>query len=153
MLNEYRNKYYSGMYAQTLQMKENNYEITRKYIEWTNRINKGWSKISVVSVEVSDTSHSLELGEKFSAAIVLNLGQIPASDIGVELVLVKRLDTGQYGIRDIKELTLVSEENFQAVYKVEMTASITGAFHYDIRFFPKNELLKKRRNLPLVKWI
>ncbi len=153
MLKEYQNKFYENMYSQTRQMKENNYEVTRKYTEWTKNINKEWSKISVVSVQVSDTSLSLELGEKFSAEIVLNLGEIPASDIGVELVLAKHLEGGDYGIRDVEELTLTSEENFQAVYKGETTASFTGAFHYSMRFFPKSKLLKKRRNLPLVKWI
>lgn len=153
MLREYKNKYYDKMYAQVSKMKENNFEITRRYTEWTKKINEEWSKISVVSVQVSDTSQSLELGEKFSAEIILNLGKIPASDIGVELVLAKHLEGGEYGIRNVEELNLTSEENSQAVFKGETTASFTGAFHYAVRFFPKNELLKHRRNLPLVKWI
>ena len=153
MFNEYKTKFYDTMYGKVLQLKANNFEVTKQFVEWSKKINKGWSEISVVNVEFSVSNKTLELGEMFGAVVTLYLGELVTSDIGVELVFVKRLQNGSYGIKNVTELTLVKEKEDQAIFKGKAKASFSGAFHYDIRYFPKSPLLKKRRNLPLVKWI
>ena len=153
MLKEYQSKYYDSMFKKVQKMRENNYEATKTYVDWARLVNTQWSKISVVDVRVSNGIMPLQLGEKFKAEITLNLGELNPKDIKVELVFAKHLVDGSYQSRYVQELALVSDKNHQAVFKGEATASFTGAFQYDIRFYPKNPLLKYRRNLPLVKWI
>lgn len=153
MLHEYTDNYYNKMYDRARKLKQNDYNKIKKSVKWGRYINENWDKISVVDVQVSDGIKSLELGEKFKVEVTLNLGTLSNKDIGVELVIAKRADDGNYRVRQVQELRLVSRKEQQAQYKGEATASITGAFQYDIRFYPKNKWLNYRRDLPLVEWI
>ncbi|MFX0558600.1 alpha-glucan family phosphorylase [Maribacter sp. CXY002] len=154
VLDQYKTNYYAKMYRRVKKMEENNFELTKTYVAWTKKINKEWPKISIVDVQFSNDNQSLELGEEFSAEITINLGELLATDIGVELVFAKRSKDGIcFKIKEITELQLVESKKNQAVYKGEAIASFTGAFQYDIRFFPKNPMVNHRRNLPLVKWV
>ena len=153
MLYEYTNTYYNKMYGRIQQFKQNDYERIKSLVEWSKQINENWDKISVVDVQVFDGIKPLELGEKFNAEITLDLGGLPSKDIGVELVIAKRAEDGNYRIRQVQELQMVSQKKNQTFYKGEATASMTGAFQYGIRFFPKHDLLNYRRNLPVVEWI
>ena len=153
MLKEYNNKFYENIYKEVQKMRKNNYQATKDYVDWSRKINTEWTKISVVDVQISDGIKPLRLGEKFLATLTLNLGKLSPEDIGVELVFAKHMPDGNYQSRNVQEMALTSHKNNQTVYKGEATASFSGALQYDIRFYPKNALLKYRRNLPLVKWI
>lgn len=95
----------------------------------------------------------MELGEKFQAEVILNLGTLTPEDIGVDLIFAKRGEDGQFQIRNVQELQQTANKKYQTVYTGEVTASMTGAFQYGIRFYPKNPFLNYRRDLPLVEWI
>lgn len=153
MLNEYIEKFYSKMYKRVQSLRENNYETTKSIVNWSKNISDRWSKISVVEVQFSNNIEPLQLGDEFNAEVILNLNGLPAKEIGVELVFAKRLKDGRYQINSIEELPMVASKNKQAIYRGRITANTTGAFQYDLRFFPKNSLMQFPRDLPLVKWI
>jgi len=153
MLNEYIEKFYSKMYKRVQSLRENNYETTKSIVNWSKNISDRWSKISVVEVQFSNSIEPLQLGDEFNAEVILNLNGLPAKEIGVELVFAKRLKDGRYQINSIEELPMVASKNKQAIYRGRITANTTGAFQYDLRFFPKNSLMQFPRDLPLVKWI
>jgi glucan phosphorylase len=153
MLHEYTENYYAKMHGRVKKMKKNNYEGLRNMVGWMKNINTSWDAISVVDVQVPDNIKPLELGEKFEAEVTLDLGGLSPEDIGVELVFAKRSENGDYRIRNIQELKYVSQKKHHVRYKGQATASLTGAFQYGIRFFPKNAWLTYRRDLPLVEWI
>ena len=122
-------------------------------VEWTKEINAKWPQISVADVQVSDGVRPLQLGEKFQASVTLNLNGLSPDDIGVELVFARQNGDGAYTIHEVEELPLAHQEADRATYRGEATASFSGAFKYDIRFFPKHAMLRHRRDFPLVKWI
>jgi glucan phosphorylase len=153
MLHEYKSTYYDKMYGRVQELRKNDYEKVRSLVAWCNHITETWDKISVVDLQVSDGIKPLELGEKFEAEITLDVGGLPPEDIGVELVIAKRAEDGDYRIRQVQELQIVSKKNNHTLYRGEVTAYMTGAFQYDIRFYPKNEWLNYRRDLPLVEWV
>ncbi|TLP81791.1 alpha-glucan family phosphorylase [Maribacter sp. ACAM166] len=153
MLHEYAHNYYDKMYERIQKLQKNDYEQLKYLVEWSKHINENWDKISVVDVQVSDGIKPLELGEKFKAEVTLDLSGLSPDDIGVELVIAKRADDGNYRVRQAEELKKVSHKKHRTLYKGEATASMTGAFQYDIRFYPKNKGLNHRRDLPLVEWI
>ncbi len=153
MLHEYTKKYYDKMYERVQKLKNNDYEGIKNRVEWVRKINEGWDKISVVDVQVSDGIKPLELGEKFQAEVILDLGTLSPQDIGVDLVFSKREEDGQFQTRNVQELKPTANKKNQTVYTGEATASMTGAFQYGIRFYPKNPSLNYRRDLPLVEWI
>ena len=153
MLLEYQQHYYSKMYENVQNLRANNYATTKEMIAWTKKINAEWTGISVVDVRVSDGKKPLDLGDVFKAEVVLNLNGLTPSDIGVELVFAKRGEDGSYYVRNVRELKLIGEHKNRATFQGEAVASLSGAFQYDIRIFPKHPRLRHRRNLPLVKWI
>ncbi|MGI9543952.1 MAG: alpha-glucan family phosphorylase, partial [Cyclobacteriaceae bacterium] len=153
MLSEYQTKFYQPMHKRTLSMKENDYKVTKEMTKWVNRMKREWPKISVVDVSLSNGTKPVQLGEKFQAEVTLDLNNLPASDIGVELVFAKNAENGELRIKDVQELDLVEEKPHKVVYRGASTATLSGAYKYDIRFYPKNPQLHYRRVLPLVKWI
>ena len=153
MLDQYFENYYLQMYSRVQKMQQKDYKVVKELVQWGKKNNEAWDKISVVDVQVSNGVKPLELGETFQAEITLDLGELSPKEIGVELVFAKRQATGEFKIRSVQELKFISQKKNQAVYKGEAIVTITGAFQYDIRFYPKNKWLKYRRDLPLVEWI
>lgn len=153
MIRDYTDNYYQKMFDRVQKMRQNDYKMVKKLVEWSNMCNAEWGKISVVDIQVPDGVRPLELGDSFELEIVLDLAVLTPNDIGVEMVLAKRKADGQLGVYQVQELGFVSQNKHNAVYKGSVTASLSGTFQYDIRFFPKNKWLTHRRDLPLVEWI
>lgn len=153
MMDEYDQKFYRPMYGHLKKLTADDYALTGKMVEWTKEVNAKWPQISVADVQVSAGVRPLQLGEKFQASVTLNLNGLSPDDIGVELVFARQNGGGDYTIYEVEELPLAHQKSDRATYLGEATASFSGAFKYDIRFFPKNEMLRHRRDFPLVKWI
>ncbi len=85
----------------------------------------------------------------YNGNVVLDLNEISATDIGVELVITEN------GERLISkhEFTLDKSTADKAFYSVKVSIHQAGTFSYGIRIFPKNENLPHRQDMNLTRWI
>jgi glycogen phosphorylase len=154
MLDDYKNRFYSKLATRSAALKANNYENLRRLTEWKNRFRRVWETIEIADMQVFDTvNHALQLGEAFDAKIALNLHGLTPQEIGIELVLYKRVATEELELVATTELIFEKLSGTIATYSIHSTPQVAGVFEYGFRLFPKNELLAHRQDFELVRWL
>ena len=153
MLNEYQTKFYQPLYERHQKLSEKNYQEIKKLVAWKKNLTTGWNNINVVDIKIYDTNKPpMELGEKLGAEVTLEIDSLSEHDISVTLVIAKIINK-QTHIKSIHELPVVNKKSKRVTYKTLVTASFSGTYKYGFRISPKNDLLRYKRDMPLVKWI
>ncbi|MBI5539734.1 MAG: alpha-glucan family phosphorylase [Bacteroidia bacterium] len=153
-LDDYYSKYYNKLLERRSLLFENNFEMVRKIAAWKQKMIRGWESVEIVSVDCHDsTQKPLLLGEDFVAEIVLNLHEIPTSDIGIEIVFGQKVFDEVKEIHFIEEMKPIAEHGGVVTFKCVVPATRSGVYDYSFRVFPKNHDLPHRMDFPLVKWI
>lgn len=155
MLSQYQSKFYGPMHKRYLQLASQNYKMAGEIADWKMKIRENWASIKVESMDVFDSvNQSLGMGDPFTAKVVLQTGAIKSSDIGVEVVFIRKYQSDEVTeIVSVEELPLKETNGQKATYTGSVTTNKSGVYEFSFRIFPKNNLLESRMELPLVKWI
>jgi phosphorylase/glycogen(starch) synthase len=150
MLQDYFQRFYNRLFERSTQMAQNDYLTIKRISSWKKRIMRAWNNISVVEFSLfNEELDHFEMNHFYEGILVLDLNEISASDIGVELVIT---ESGERLIAS-QEFTLDKASADKAVYKAKVKIGQPGTFSYGVRIFPKNALLPHRQDMNLVKWI
>jgi hypothetical protein len=150
MLHDYNQRLYSKLYQRSKLMAEDDFSRIKRFSSWKKRIKRAWKNINVVECTMFENgTEPYEMDHTYVGKVVLDLNEISASDIGVELVITEN------GERLISkhEFTLDHSSADKAVYSAKVTINQAGTFSYGIRIFPKNENLAHRQDINLIRWI
>jgi len=154
MLTDYQEKYYSKLILRSKMMTYNDCEVARRLATWKRRILRSWDSIEVVSMILPhSTIKPLVLGESYKAEIILDLNELSATDIGVEVILGQKENDEVKEIVYKEEMKITKTAKNQVSFRCEIPAVRSGVFDYAFRVFPKNPLLPHRQDFNLVKWI
>lgn len=154
MIEDYNNKFYKKQITRYKELQEDNNRIAKTILDWKSKINENWDKITIIGVEYPDSNaRPLELGEKFNVKLKLDLHNLNAKDIGVEILLGRKNDDGNEELMFVFNLKLSKETDNTAIFKREIPITMAGIYDFTFRVYPKNELLPHRMDFPLVKWI
>lgn len=155
MITEYHSKFYGPLQSRKKVMQADDYKMAKQIAQWKKYVTDNWGAIKVESMDVFDsTNQSLGLGEPFSAQIVINLGNLQAADIEVEVLFIRKHQSDEImEIVSCEKLTYVSSDGSKATYEGAFKTSRSGVYEYGFRIYPKSELLENRMELALVKWI
>ncbi|MCS6930125.1 MAG: alpha-glucan family phosphorylase [Saprospiraceae bacterium] len=154
MLDDYQSKYYDKLWKRSQRLMANQYHALRELVEWKNRVKRVWEAIELVSLQAPDTfNYALPLGKSFEAKVTLNLQTLGASDVGVEVVFLRRRTETDLELVEIHELKLDHQDGAIATYSCNFTLREAGVFEYGFRLFPKHPLLAHRQDFPLVRWL
>jgi glucan phosphorylase len=150
MLNDYMQRFYTKLYDRSMQLAKDDFVMVKRLSSWKKRIKRAWNNISVVDFSLfNNGSEMFEMDHAYEGKVILDLNEISASDVGVELVIT---ENGERLI-STHEFTLDKSSIDKAVYKAKVTIKQPGTFSYGIRIYPKSDLLPHRQDINLVKWI
>ena len=153
-LDDYYNQYYYKLLERRHKLCDNNFEQAKNIAAWKQKMIRAWESIEVVSVNLPDsTVKPLLLGEQFVAEIVLNLHEIPSSDIGIEIVFGQKDFDEVKEIHFIEEMKPIKEKKGEVTFTCKVEATHSGVYDYSFRIFPKNENLPHRMDFPLLRWL
>lgn len=131
-------------------------KIVPEYIKWKNQICKCFPSITVKSsrIHVLDKLVSNVSGPVLSISLTLDLGELTANDIVVELLLMKN-DQGELLDRSFAIPLNVSESKSDHVFTYVLKYEIeeNGFYAYAIRITPFHPLLRNVTEMDLVQWI
>jgi len=154
-LNDYENKYYSKLYARSISMRENDYQMAKNLAAWKKKVRRGWESIEVVSLNHPDLSReAITLGMSYKGEIVLDLNELSPEDIGIEIVIADLI--GGENIPKVSythEFVLEKIQDRLAYYKIDITPKRPGVFDFGIRIFPKHPGLPHRQDFNYLRWI
>lgn len=117
---------------------------------WKKRISKAWNNINILEVNLFDKGTEVfNVSQVCEGRVVLDLNEIPANEVGVELVIT---ENGERVI-STHEFTLSEFHADKATYTAQVKIGQPGTFTYGIRLYPRNDLLAHRQDIGYVRWI
>lgn len=155
MLDDYFDRYYFKLFESSKAIKEDNYNLALKVAEWKSGIAREWDNIHIVSEELpqSDQHHTLILGDIFIARIEVNLANLKAEDVRMEILFGEKTDDEIKHIIYKEEMEVDSLVNGNVRYSCSIPVEKAGVYDYVFRISPKSEFLAYPEDLSLVKWI
>ena len=154
MLDDYQSRFYSKIWARSQKLKKEDYQALRNLVEWKARVRRAWDGIELSDLQAPDTfNRSLPLGEHFVASVTLQLQELSAEDLGVEVVFYKRVSEKELEFVTTYPLELKSQKGHVATYSCDFQPHAAGVFEYGFRLFPKHPLLAHRQDFGLVRWL
>lgn len=152
-LEDYISQYYLPLFERVKMLKDNDYDLTRKLASWKYKVQRNWDEISVLEINLPDSSRRpLILGDYLEAKVVINLAELEPEDLRVEMIAGQRIND------EMKEPTVIHELNVEhrngniVTYSLNLNTSRAGVFDLAFRITPNHELLPHRLDFNLVKW-
>jgi phosphorylase/glycogen(starch) synthase len=143
---------YEKLHNRCLLLKENHYRLLEELVAWKKMILANWSQIHVMEMQLPAADMPVQtLGEELPVKVVLYIGELPVSDIGLEIVFSSRSSADDYTF--VYELAATAVEASRVTYEGKVPLTLSGAYAYSFRVFPKNELLLQRQDFSLIMWI
>jgi hypothetical protein len=154
MLDDYYNNFYIKLFERSDLIRENNYYLARKLAAWKRKMLAVWEHLEVLNVKAPDPSVGpLNQGELFNAEIRINLQELSADDIGIEVLFGRKVNGEVKNISWICDMKLAEASNSHATFRCSIPMKKAGVYDYVFRVYPNNPHLPNRQDLNLVKWI
>jgi len=155
MIRDYIDKFYLKLYDRTLALKKEDYRVPKEIARWKHRILTHWKDIKVLEYDIPDvTREEFIVGKSYTGKVILDLGDLSAEEIGVEMVHNKSSSGFEKSFfRGTEKFKCTGSEGSIAEYTFVQEVDETGLFDIGFRIYPRNELIPHRMDFPLVRWI
>ncbi|MEI6577104.1 MAG: alpha-glucan family phosphorylase [Bacteroidota bacterium] len=153
-LDDYYTKYYHKLFERTKQVRADNFKVANDLALWKRKLTVSFDSLEVVSMKLPDSTHRpLQLGEPFIAEIVIDVNELKAEDIGIEVILGTKINDEVKTIGLRQELERKDINGSHVTFYCEIPVGKSGVYDFAFRIFPKNSLLPHRQDLSLIRWI
>ena len=154
MLIDYEERFYNKLKARKEQMVENNYRMAREMAAWKRKVSAAWDDVKILNVKrVELDNEAIFVDKKYRYEVTLNVANLCAEDLGVELVVAKQIEAGEaVNVVATKQLAVKNIEGNEVTFSIDYTPERTGSFDVALRVYPTNDRLPHRMDFALVKW-
>ncbi len=154
MLDEYYSKYYGRLHHRNSYLIENEFEAARNLSSWKRKILRNWNDIEVLEMTLHDsTARPLLLGEDFKASVKIQLGELDANDLKIDLLFGQKEQDVVKEVKFKSEMQLVSSDEQSATYECVISNPQSGVFDYAIRMRPYHPDLPHYQDFNLIRWL
>ena len=153
MLTDYINQYYEPQSKAVAAVKAKDFAKARELAAWKTHVRREWENVRLVSRSQPDTTYDLSVAQPYHAEMDLQLGDLTAKEVGLEIVFAQSDARGKVHIVDVQEFKVVSVKDGVAHYEVDVLPEKTGSYLVGARVFAKHPLLAHRQSFECVKWL
>ncbi|MFA5648637.1 MAG: alpha-glucan family phosphorylase, partial [Bacteroidales bacterium] len=154
MMVDYEDRFYHKLYIRYGRLAEEDFELAKRIAAWKRATLRNWEGLEVITADQFDASkQAIILGKEYTSEVVLDIGNLLPSDVGVELVIAELTDNADTIVKETKEFDLEHVEGQRATYKLAFTPTEPGVYESGIRVYAKHNELPNRMNFALVRWI
>ena len=153
MLTDYINQYYVPQSARFDSVVADDFAKAREIAAWKKRLRREWKNVEVVSAYMPDSNNTVALGNEFQAEVVLNIGDLKAEEIGVEVIFATTGKKGRLHIQESYDFTPVECVDGRAKYVASINPDRSGLYLVAGRIYAKNADLPHRQDFELVRWL
>ena len=90
MLNDYIQRFYNKLYDRSVLLAKDDFVMVKRLSSWKKRMKRAWNNINVIEFTLfNNGSEIFEMDHVYEGKVVLDLNEISASDVGVELVMTE----------------------------------------------------------------
>ena len=135
-------------------MVEDNYRMAREMAAWKRKVSAAWDDVKILNVQrVELDNEAIFVDKKYRYEVTLNVANLSAEELGVELVVAKQIEAGEaVNVVATQALEIKNIEGNEVTFAIDYTPSRTGSFDVALRVYPKNDRLPHRMDFALVKW-
>jgi phosphorylase/glycogen(starch) synthase len=153
MLTDYINQYYVPQSARFEKVVADDFAKAREIAAWKKKLRREWKNVEVVSAHMPDSNNTVTLGNDFQAEVVLNIGDLNAEEIGVEVLFATSDKKGKLHIQERYDFTPVETVDGRAKYVASINPDRSGLYQVAGRIYAKNADLPHRQDFELVRWL
>ncbi|TPW75464.1 alpha-glucan family phosphorylase [Schumannella soli] len=148
-------QYVEGLYLPAARAErtiaDTRYRPARELAAWTARVAEAWPQVHVAHVESGGVDATPQVGEELQVRAFVELGELTADDVAVELVHGRAREGDQLGDVERVPLEFVAHElGAPATYTGTVRFTRAGSFGYTVRVVPRHALLASPAELGLV---
>jgi phosphorylase/glycogen(starch) synthase len=152
-LDDYIKQYYSPQYERSKLLLENNGRKAHELAQWKVKVAQAWNNLEVLSVNYhNSTQNALQMGDEFTAELVIDLKELRPEDIGVELIYGQKKNDVVEKLLGVFQMKLTKTEGSIATFNLSFSATMAGVYDFAFRIFPTHPLLPHRQDFNLIKW-
>jgi len=153
MIDDYINRFYLHMAEKKSLLSKNDFQETHELTVWKKRMAHSWDSIQILDIQTPEKdSASFNIGNKYQAKVILDLKEVDADSIGIELIVLEERDDEMNIIQTV-DFKQIKSEGKIVEYGVEVSPTKPGVYKFAIRMFPTHPLITHRQDFPLVKWL
>ncbi len=154
MLIDYEDRFYNKLAERKALMVDNNYRMAREIAAWKRKVSAAWDDVKILGVQrVELDNEAIFVDKKYRYEVTLNLANLRAEDLGVELVVAKQIESGEaVDVVATKQLEVKNVNGQEVTFSIDYTPARTGTFDVALRVYPSNDRLPHRMDFALVKW-
>ncbi len=154
MLTDYINQYYQPQSVRAERVIANDFAEAREIAAWKKKLRREWKNVEVRSVSLPDSnSDNFAIGQAYEAEIVLNIADLKAEEIGVELLFATFDKKGKLHIQEKFDFVPVESADGVARYTASINPDRSGIYQVAGRIYAKNDKLPHRQDFELVRWL
>ena len=154
MLTDYIDQYYVPQAERVDAVVADDFAQAREIAAWKKRLRREWKNVEVVSVNMPDSnSDNFAIGQAYEAEIVLNIGDLNAEEIGVEVLFATFDKKGKLHIQEKFDFTASEAVDGVAKYTASINPDRSGIYQVAGRIYAKNSKLPHRQDFELVRWL
>ncbi len=154
MAEEYARKFYFPSVEKRMYLMKNNWEKGKEFSAWKTKMFDNWNKIKFHKIEEGDKRSDLLVGYKFSISAKLEVGNLTANDIEVQIYYGMIGGNHQEKNNDYVVMAYNPRKSKDGLlyYQGEIDCKNTGQFGYTLRVVPKHDVLINKFELSLIRW-
>jgi len=155
MLDDYFDRFYNKLFVSSKAFYANNFEVASSLAKWKEKIVNQWEDIQIISEELPQSyqDHTLNLGDTFMARIEINLAELSAEDVRVEILFGEKEEDEIKRIIYKEEMKVENLPNGNVLYSCAIPVERAGVYDYVFRISPKSDNLAYPEDFSLIKWI
>jgi starch phosphorylase len=152
MIVDYTEKFYLPAIKSSLNLSNDNFELTRDISVWFKKIKEHWSNINITELIFPEIDLNLHVGNTIPVTVKVNIEELTPDDISVEIVAGQFDSHEEFSNYEIVSPELISSSDNEFIYKTEITCRDSGNFGITARVLPKNNNLYHNKKPNLITW-
>ena len=153
MMDDYFEKFYNKLAKRHALLLADNYKVAKEIVAWKQNIVAHWNEIEVVNSTLNAKSAELNVGNKCTISVELDVKGLNDKGIGVELVALRTSTHNNEKLYEVKPLELVKTNGSHLFFETEYQLAYAGGMKFGLRMYPNNALLPHRMDFCYVRWI
>lgn len=154
MVEQYARKFYIKSFERRKLLMKKDWQEAKDFTKWKMNLLKNWNQVRFVNIKQENNKNEIEVNSKYKIAAEVDLGNLSASDVEVQIYFGKVDDLNRaYSNSFILMKNIGKMENSSIhKYRGEIECSKTGQFGYTLRILPKNPMLIYPFELGVIRW-
>lgn len=152
MVMDYVMQYYGPANLQHQALTQNDAQPARNLAAWKSRIAAAWPNVRIRRLD--EAREFILAGDTLPIQVAVSLNGLEPEDVMVECLLGTEDESGEFAVQSHFPLQACGKnERGETLFRSDITPTLAGLQHYQVRIYPDHELLSHPFELGCMRWL